>query len=481
MYLSGSKWKMRKKRRRSNPWRVLLFLILIGILIYVERVVVPSVPPPFIPQPTETQSPVAFVAEAQTLFQSGKLAQAEQAYAQAISVDPDEPAHYIELARLEVFLGKYEQAEENASNALLIDENSALAYAVLAWSLDFQGRYVEALEKIELALEMDPNLALARAYYAEILIDVSPGNYREALDEARAAVQMDPSLLEAHRALGYVWEMTGSYAEAIESYQTAVSINPNLSLLHMSIGDMYLALNDTTKAIESYTRASVLSPTDVLPYRRLALTHARIGEFGKASQWAEEAMHMDPSDPYLHGDLGRMYYNNNQILPAITELGMAIHGGMMPDQWVIDDQELMVDPDARVDAGIEVGDVVNVIAIPGGDGELVALVIEIDDGIPPVPISGVESPVDIHGTVVSIVEGAYVLGLPLEPGDSRAVGFYYTYALALARNGQCELAREIARALLLGVPDDEVAAANAEETLEMCSAFSATATPTANP
>ncbi len=481
MYLSGSKWKMRKKRRRSNPWRVLLLIVLIGILIYVERVVVPSVPPPFIPEPTATQSPVAFVTEAETLFQSGKLAQAEQAYAQAISVDPDEPAHYIALARLEVFLGKYEQAEENASNALLIDENSALAYAVLAWSLDFQGRYVEALEKIELALEMDPNLALARAYYAEILIDVSPGNYREALDEARAAVQMDPTLLEAHRALGYVWEMTGSYAEAIESYQTAVNINPNLTILHMSIGDMYLALNDTTKAIESYTRASVLSPTDVLPYRRLALTHARIGEFGKASQWAEEAMHMDPSDPYLHGDLGRMYYNNNQVLPAIKELGMAIHGGMMPDQWVIDDQELLVDPDARVDAGIEVGAVVNVIAIPSGDGELMALVIEIDDGIPPVPISGVENPIDIHGTVVSIIEGAYVMGLPLEPGDSRAVGFYYTYALALARNGQCELAREIARALLLGVPDDEVAAENAELTLEMCSAFSATATPTANP
>lgn len=481
MYLSGSKWKMKKKPRRSNPWRVFFLVVLIAVLIYVERVIIPSVPPPFIPEPTQTQSPVTFVNEARSLFQSGKLAQAEQAYAQAITVDPDEPAHYIELARLEVFLGKYEQAEENASNALLIDENSAMAYAVLAWALDFQGRYVEALEKIERALEMDPNLALARAYYAEILIDVSAGNYQEALDEARAAVQMDPNLLEAHRALGYVWEMTGSYAEAIESYQTALSINPNLTILHLSVGDMYLALDDTTKAIESYTRASVLSPTDVLPYRRLALTHARIGEFGKASQWAEEAMHMDPSNPYLHGDLGRMYFNNNQVLPAIQELGTAIHGGTMPDLWMIDDQELEVDPAARVDEGIEVGDVVNVIAIQGGDGELMALVIEIDDGIPPVPVSGYENPIDIHGTVVSIVEGAYVVGLPLEPGDSRAVGFYYTYALALARNGQCELAREIARALLLGVPDDEVAVANAEETLAMCGTIAATPTPTANP
>ncbi|MGD8813847.1 MAG: tetratricopeptide repeat protein, partial [Anaerolineales bacterium] len=102
---------MKKKPRRSNPWRVFFLVVLIAVLIYVERVIIPSVPPPFIPEPTQTQSPVTFVNEARSLFQSGKLAQAEQAYAQAITVDPDEPAHYIELARLEVFLGKYEQAE----------------------------------------------------------------------------------------------------------------------------------------------------------------------------------------------------------------------------------------------------------------------------------------------------------------------------------------------------------------------------------
>jgi tetratricopeptide (TPR) repeat protein len=481
MYLSGSKWNMRKKRRRSNPWRVLSLVVLIAIGVYFERVIVPTVPPPFIPEPTQTQSPVTFVAEAQAQFLAGKLEQAEQSYSRAIAVNPDEPAHYIELARLQVFQGKYEQAEENASNALLIDENSAMAYAVLAWAMDFNGKYHEAQTKIDYALVLDPNLALAHAYRAEILMDLGLGNYEEALDSANTAVVLDPLMLEAHRALGYVLEMTGNYAEAIEAYQTAVAINPNLMLLHMSVGDMYLALGDTDRAIESYTRASALSPSSVLPYRRLALANARIGEFGKASQWAEEAMHNDPSDPYLHGDLGRMYYNNNQILNAIRELAFAVHGGQMPGVWIIEGQDITVENEARVDAGIEVGAVVNAIAIPGEGSALEALVIEIDDGIPPAPISGINSQIEIHGTVEVIVHGAYVNGLPLEPGDSRAVGFYYTYGLALARNGQCELAREIARALLLGVPEDELAASNAEETLQLCGAIAATPTPTTSP
>ncbi len=42
-------------------------------------------------------------------------------------------------------------------------------------------------------------------------MDSSPENYKEALDAAQRAVQIDPNLMEAHRALGYVWERTATY------------------------------------------------------------------------------------------------------------------------------------------------------------------------------------------------------------------------------------------------------------------------------
>jgi hypothetical protein len=176
-----------------------------------------------------------------------------------------------------------------------------------------------------------------------------------------------------------------------------------------------------------------------------------------------------------------MYFNNNQMQDAIRELAFAVHGGQMSSLWTVQDQEIEVDAGVRVDEGIEVGDLVNVIAIRGERSTLEALVIEMDDGIPPAPISGIDNQIEINGTVEVIIHGANVVGLPLDPGDSRAVGFYYTYGLALANVGQCELAREIARALLLGVPEDEVAIANADETLLLCGAISPTPTPTASP
>ena len=335
MHLSGSKWNTKKRRRRrSSPWRVALLLLLIATVIYVERVVVPQTPPLFVVTPIPTRSPATIILEADSLFQAGKLAQAEQAYHEAISINPQEDDYYTELARIQVFAGRYEEAVTNASNALLLDPNSALANAVLGWALDFQSQsepdsadILEALQKVEKAVELDPNSALVRAYYAEVLIDENVTAFQQAGEQAQLAVQINPNLLEAQRAVGYVWERTGNYDLAFEAYQNALRINPNLALIHIAMGNMYFNNGDTQSAIDSYIRASTLAPEDVIPLRLIAQAYARDGEFGKASQYAQSAVDLKPSDPRLHGDLGRMYYKNADYDSSIASLALAIHGG----------------------------------------------------------------------------------------------------------------------------------------------------------
>jgi tetratricopeptide (TPR) repeat protein len=330
MYLSGSKWNMRKRRRRSNPWLALALVALIAVGIYVERVIVPTVPPLFIPTPTPTRSPATFVLQAESLFAAGKLDQAEETYRQAISIDPQQAAFYVALARIQVFNGNPEAAASSAQDALLIDPNSAQAHAAYAWALDFMGgeeNLTKAREEIDRALQIDPNSALSQAYLAEILMDSSPEDYKEALDAAQRAVQIDANLMEAHRALGYVWERTATYDLAKQSYEAALRINPNLAILHISMGGMLLNEGDTNGAISSYLQASQLAPTSVEPLRLIAQAYARVGDFGKASQYAETAVGLRPADPRLHGDLGRMYYKNNDIDQAVVELELAVRGG----------------------------------------------------------------------------------------------------------------------------------------------------------
>jgi tetratricopeptide (TPR) repeat protein len=412
MYLSGSKWNVRKKPQRFRPWRVAGLVLLIGAAVYVERILVPQVPPLFIPTPTATRSPATYVLEAETLFQAGKLEQAEDSYRHAIEINPEEPAFYIALARVQVFAGNAIEAETNARNALLIDPASAAARAVLGWALDFQGRdhLVDAQEELERSLNADPTSALSHAYLAEVLIDqytlLNSGDYQRALDEAEKAVSLNPDAVEAQRALGYVWESTGNYAEALRAYQRALSLHPNLWILHMAIGNMYVNQDppDLEKAVQSYLNANALSPTNPEPLQLIGQAYSRFGEYGKASQYAADAMALDPSNAGLHGELGVLYFKNAEFNKAIDELNLAVRGGQAP----------------------------------GGEA---------------------------------------VRGVPLDPAVPRIVGFYYTLGLALAKNDRCEEAIPIFDALLRGVPDDEIAVANATEGLVICGRIEPTVTP----
>jgi tetratricopeptide (TPR) repeat protein len=368
------------------------------------------------PTPTPTRSPASFLLEAETFFQAGKLAEAESSYLKAIEVNPLESNYFVNLARVQTFASKYDEAKESASNALLLEPNSALANAVYGWVIDFQAidavdqetrleMLQQAYEKVEEAQVIDPNSALVMAFYAEVLIDYDIGRYEEAIEAAQSAVQLDPNLMEAHRALGYVWESTGNYERAIDSYKAALRIHNNLPILHIAIGNMYQALGDIELAVDSYLRAVALDPTNPDPLNRIALAEARIGNYGIASQYAADAVDKDPANPRLHGNLGRMYYRNGENQNAINELRLAVQGGLTDD-------------------------------------------------------------------------GVVVKGLPLDdPNDDRIVEFYYTYALALAKADQCDLANQIFQLLLSVKPDDELVIANAQEGLVICGVIEPTSTP----
>jgi tetratricopeptide (TPR) repeat protein len=415
MYLSGSKWNLRKKRRRSNPWRIVLLLVLIAIVIFFWQTYVPAAQPLFIPTPTPTRSAASFVLEGENLFKAGKLEAAEAAYLEAIAADPRETAHYIELARVHVFAGKYTEAENAARDALVIDSNSALAHAMLGWALDFKANssndpleretmLAEALTETERALELNPNAPEVRAVYAEVLIDNNINAYEAALESARAAVALDNSSLMAHRALAYVWERTGNPQLALESYEAARNLNPNLPGLHIDVGNMLRVLSDIEGAKESYLKAITLAPTDTLPLTLLVQLYANVGEYGVAGQYAQQAVALNPSDARLHGNLGRMYYHNGLYEEAIAQFELAIRGG-------------------------------------------------------------------------TTAEGEFVEGLALNNSDARILEFYYTYGLALAKIGVCSDAVEIFRVILQAAPDDEIAAFNAEEGLVLCGELERTPTP----
>lgn len=347
MYLRGSKWNMTRRRgRRSNPWRILILLILIGAALYVNQVVVPATPPLFIPTPTETRNPESFVNEAEALFNQGKLNQAIVAYQQAITADPDNPEIYIALARVQMFAGKYEDALENAENALILNNNNPMAHAFRGWALDFLGDYTQAEASVKRALELDANNPFAHAFYAEILMDKALagqgdiGTIEKAAEESRIAISLAPNQLETIRARGYILWNTANYEEAIQQYKAALAINDKIPDLHMALGYNYHFIGEYDQAVQHFLQAVALNPTDPIAPYEISRTYAAVGDFSKAVQYADQAVKAAPQNPKMHANLGVMYYKNNQLDQAIDELSLAVRGGTTEDGTVVEGMPL---------------------------------------------------------------------------------------------------------------------------------------------
>jgi tetratricopeptide (TPR) repeat protein len=338
MYLRGSNWNMNKRpRKRSNPLKIILLLVLIGAALYFNQVVVPAMPSPFISTPTATRSPESIVNEAKSYFEQGKLSQAIEAYRQAVLADPQNPANYIEMARIQVLASQYEGAKTSAENALLLNPNNSMAHALKAWALDYLGDYLEAEAAVKKALELDPNNMYAYAYYAEILID--RGNFEDidnAIELSRKAEELAPNTLETHRIRGYVLYATGNYEEALREYTAAIAINDKLWDLHYSMGVVYKLLGEYDQAVQEMLTAIALNPTNPDIPTDISRTYATIGQFGRAVQYAEQALSIDPSSPNLHGNLGVMLYKNGDYERASQELSLAVRGGTTTSGIVVE-------------------------------------------------------------------------------------------------------------------------------------------------
>jgi tetratricopeptide (TPR) repeat protein len=332
---------MKRRRQPVNFFRILLLLLLIAIGVYVNKVVIPSVPPPFVPSPTATRDPESYIAEAEGLFDAGKFQAAIQAYEEAIRINPNEPATYVALARVQVFAGKYREAQTSAENALLLNPNNSMAYAVRGWALTQEPDYLAAEAAIKRALELEPNNGIAHAYYAELLGDMFLDNTGPfdaivmAGEESRVATTLAPNSLEARRARAFILEITDNREEAVQEYQSAIAINANIADLHLALGRTYRAMALFDQAIEEFTLANTLNPADPTSSLYISRTYAAVGEFAKAAQYAEQAVKVDPADPYLRGNWGVMLYKVPDWPSAAAQLSLAVNGGASEDGQAI--------------------------------------------------------------------------------------------------------------------------------------------------
>jgi len=333
---------MRQKRRRVNWFLLIVLAVLILIVSYLDRFIIPAVESPFVATATSTRPPESYVLEAEELADSGKFIQAIDVYEEAIRLDPDNATLYIALARVQVFAGRYDEALITASDSLLLSPDNAMAYAVRAWALTRKGDLELADEVIQEALLLDPENAITHAYYAILLgnmFEQEVGPYVDpiqmAIDESNTAMALGADKLEVRWARAYVLNITGNTELAIQQYLAALEINPNISQIHLELGLAYRTAGNIELAVQEYTLANTYNPSDPLPDMYISRAWGSIGEWAKAVQSAEDAVMDAPTDPYLRGNWAYMLFENLEMAAADQQYSLTLYGGVSEDGQVI--------------------------------------------------------------------------------------------------------------------------------------------------
>ncbi|MBX3003627.1 MAG: tetratricopeptide repeat protein [Anaerolineales bacterium] len=336
--------------RQSNPWRLLLWGVLIMVgLSALRGIQAGEIEPLFLPTATPTRSATSYREEGTAFFNAGNLDAAIDAYQDALAVNPGDYVGWTELARIQTYSAslltqdrrrtRMAEARQSIDSAVAIAPQDSMANAVRAFVYNWSGSsaanaaerqaYIsEASTAAILAVQFDNRNVLAQAYQAEILVDQQ--QYDQAHQRIELAVALEPNSMDTRRIYAYVLEASGAYSAAIEQYKLAAELAPNLTFLYISIGQNYRQLGLHDQALEYFDRAAtinkVLGVTDPLPYIAIAKTYARDGEFFAAARNAEQAVALDPTNPDLYGQLGDIYFRSRNYEGSIPVLLCAVRG-----------------------------------------------------------------------------------------------------------------------------------------------------------
>lgn len=300
----------------------------------------------------QSTAPVAPLAQAEDLVNSGHLDQALQKL-DTLAAEQPEPAG-VEYLRGMVFYqqGKMTQATAAFAKAVVQDPKNLEAMQMEGVSLFRDGKSAEAVPLLEQAhrsvpnANVDPNYVLGLCYMDTRRYDDArrafAGQYgfppdsapayllaarmllrRDYLpiaeESARKALALNPALPQAHLLLGEIELAHGQSADALADLEKERDLNPLDGAVYEHLGDAYIRAGDFDRAQQALDRAVLLEPNVNAPFILLGKVLLKQQNSMMAKMYLERALQMDPRNYMAHYLLGQAYRSLGRADDAARE------------------------------------------------------------------------------------------------------------------------------------------------------------------
>jgi len=212
---------------------------------------------------------------------AGRLEEAVDRYTEAINLDPELLAAYINRSNAYLSLCQFDEARTDATKAIDLDEREPLAYANRSFAYDGLGQFDEALQDATKLIELDPEDDAAYVVRSAVYID--QGSFDEALEDATKAIGLEPEekdvLASSHMLRSLAYQGLEQFDEALADADMAIEIKPSddtLARAYVNRAGILTSLERYEDALADADDAVELNPRDLDTLIRAYLNRAYI-------------------------------------------------------------------------------------------------------------------------------------------------------------------------------------------------------------
>lgn len=236
-----------------------------------------------------------YLLKGNLLLDMHEFENANNAYRQCITEDPENARCYLQLAQIKQLLGYYNTAISLVDSALFIDKTIPEAYFLKGFSFELRkaiGDSTKAISSYQTAVELDPDYF--DSYIRLGLLHASKKDSL-AISYYQSAINSKPQRIEGWYNQAIYFQENGYLDRAMDNYDEILKIDPQSYLAHYNQGYLLLVhAEQFNDAKAKFDLALTYEPNYVDAYYNRALCSFYLKDYGTARKDCQAALKLDP-------------------------------------------------------------------------------------------------------------------------------------------------------------------------------------------
>jgi tetratricopeptide (TPR) repeat protein len=270
---------------------------------------------------------VLYAKRALLYLEKGQTNKALADINRALELDEDKGEYYFRQALVLRQAGKLAEAQEAAAEAENKGFKEVDVYVLQAELLIRLKDYQTALEKVNFALEEAPDHDYALFYRG--VARAANQDTASALINFRRAIKRSPAFLDPYLHLAGIYNARKDYAVARHYLDRAGELDPNNAYLWLQKGIRYQGLRQTDSAFYSLNKAVALKPGLYLAHYHLGLLHYKQMDYAAVVNHLEKVKAVTDTLPKVQEYLAEGYEKTGRYRAALQEYHKVL--ARMPD------------------------------------------------------------------------------------------------------------------------------------------------------